>query len=541
MSLRPAQDLVAETSKFSLRNFFEKQQQEQQQLVRSPAELPIEGLPTLNSYPEVVSAHMRSSGHQIPMQPHMRLHGPTAIGAASGGLPPPKDGKFTFTGLMSVTTPIQAQHKILQQHQQQAAISAKHNTTPVDTGNDMMRLKAHVVSLNERLTQANANLSATSESVVRGNKALTTERAQFHSKYASLTKKLESIQKALAEAEALPKEDVKNTLRLNARVMELEADNENLVTTRAALQDLVDKADATNTTAMQLQEDNDQGFFQEQLDLQAAQAKETLYDQQTKFTDLAAQHSVLLDEKIHLERELEGKEALIDAAEVEVTAANDRAAASGLEVAELLAKVDASQLEIMQTDSLVDQLDAKLADARTQVDAEAEAEADMMEVAPTAGCCLETARCEEMENAAQVAQDKTNVACAHDYKRLHNEWQFIDSLARRARHSLTTGEPERVIVSHIYTGRCDTPTSEERFNLALHIGANPLTMGKSIDASYLHCPVATDAGVGVQDTLTAEGRTNAFVQAVSKDLKFSMDGSQALYASSATTGSALRI
>ena len=39
----------------------------------------------------------------------------------------------------------------------------------------------------------------------------------------------------------------------------------------------------------------------------------------------------------------------------------------------------------------------------------------------------------------------------------------------------------------------------------------------------------------------ASDRTNAFVQAVSADLKFHMDDSQALYKSSSTTGTALKI
>ncbi len=462
----------------------------------------------------------------------MRLNAPTMVGAASGGIPPPKDSKFTFTGLVSVTTPIQAQHKILQQHQQQASISAKSSVTPVDTGNEVIRLKAQVVSLNEHLAQVNANLSATSESVVRGNKALTTERAQFHLKYASITKKLEATQTALSQAETLSKEELDNSKRLSAKVLELQADKANLTSTSAALQDLLDLTDEGPTTATKCgTEGVNQELFQEQLDLYTAQ--------QAKFTDLAAQHSVLLDEKMHLERELEDKEMLLDAAETEVNAANDRAAASVLEVAEMAAKVGASQLEILETDSLVDKLDAKLATARIQ--AGVGSEVTMVDVTPTAGCCPATTRCEEMEKVAQDAQDATDGACEHEYKRLHNEWEFLDSLAKRARDALTTGEPERVMVAHVYTGRRDTPTSEARFNLALHIGANPLTMGKSIDESCLHCPVDTDAGADAPETQTAEGRTNAFVQAVSKDLKFSMDGSQALYASSATTGSALRV
>jgi hypothetical protein len=149
-----------------------------------------------------------------------------------------------------------------------------------------------------------------------------------------------------------------------------------------------------------------------------------------------------------------------------------------------------------------------------------------------------------MERAAREAFEKTNGASEHECARLHEEWKFLDGLARRARHALTSGAPERVMVAHVHTSATATTTDEEAFDLASHIGANPLVMGKTIDESCLHCqatPVATDAAEAPRDTSCAEARTNAFVQAVSKDLKFSMDGSQALYASSASTGMALRV
>ena len=533
MSLRPAQELVQESSKFSLRHFFEAQAP-----IRSPAELPTEGFPTLNAQPDLAPQSPPASAVAPPFpRPHASL-----IGA-----PPPKEGKFTFTGLMpAATTPIQLQHKILQQHQQQAisqaAANAKPTGTQADSGNEVLRLKAHVLSLNERLAQANASLTATSESVIRGNKALTTERAQFHAKYASITKKLEATQAALAEVEALPKEDVNNSKLLNAKVLELQLENEKLVATRDALEEqLSEKAAAAVEVEV------------EAATPIAIQAEEELRDLRAKFTSLAAQHSSLIDKHALLEHEIEAKEGLIEAIEAEATAANERAVGWEAQVDELKDQLEASRVEIAQTDDLVDTLDEKLAAARLATEeapaaeddaswtiAEREAEAVTVEAEATDSCCPATARCEEMERAAREAFSKTNGASEHECARLHEEWKFLDGLARRARHALTTGEPERVMVAHVYTGALP---SEAPFELASHVGTNPLVMGKTIDENCLHCQantIATDAEAP-RDTSCAAARTNAFVQAVSKDLKFSMDGSQALYASSASTGVALRV
>ena len=97
------------------------------------------------------------------------------------------------------------------------------------------------------------------------------------------------------------------------------------------------------------------------------------------------------------------------------------------------------------------------------------------------------------------------------------------------------------MVAHVYTSPDGANASEAPFDLASHIGANPLAMGRPIDDCCLHCAVDTGAAAAERDTTTAAGRTNAFVQAVSKDLKFSMDGSQAAYANSAKTGTAIRV
>ena len=117
MSLRPAQALVAEGSKFSLRTFFESSNGP----ASSPVEAPHEGLPTLS--PQMLSQQpMLPDPEHPPSPPSAASHPlagagllrPTSAPAASPG------GKFTFNGLMPTTTPVQLQHKLLQQHQQAA-------------------------------------------------------------------------------------------------------------------------------------------------------------------------------------------------------------------------------------------------------------------------------------------------------------------------------------------------------------------------------------------------------------------------------------
>ena len=234
------------------------------------------------------------------------------------------------------------------------------------------------------------------------------------------------------------------------------------------------------------------------------------------------------------EDELNEKRMQITSIESDLDAAVDRAEEAEMQVADLRQQMEASRLEIAQTDSLVDTLDEKLAAAR--------AEAAPAEAAEVGSCCPETMRCEELERIARDARDAANGADARESKQLHEEWQFLNGLAKRARHALNTGEPERVIVAHVYTGNA-VDASQERVNLSEHVAIQPRPMGKPIDSSCLHC--AVDIGAAnldvARDTATVEGRTNAFVNAVSKDLKFSMDGSQALYASSSTTGVALRV
>ena len=405
-------------------------------------------------------------------------------------------------------------------------ILTKPTALHADSANEVLRLKAQVVQLNETLILTNANLATTSDSVTRGNKALTTERAQFHAKYASLARKLEATKAALADMEALPKEDIKNAKLLNAKVLELQLENGKLTGTLAKA-----KAEAAIDASVQLAT----GAAGNPLGI--AEEAEALAALQEKFTSLSTQHSLLLGTHTELEASFAKATANLDAASANVGEANERAETWEMEVVALREQMKASQLEIVETNSLVDTLDEALATAR----AGAVTEAGAVE-----SCCPATARCEEMEKAARGARDQANGAGEHNCARLHEEWKFLDGLAKRARHSLLTGEPERVMVAHVYAGNAGgVEDAEASFALSQHVGIHPRPMGKPIEESCLHCAVnTTDTNATTEmarNASTPEGRTDAFVQAVSKDLKFSMDGSQALYTSSSTTGVALRV
>ena len=77
---------------------------------------------------------------------------------------------------------------------------------------------------------------------------------------------------------------------------------------------------------------------------------------------------------------------------------------------------------------------------------------------------------------------------------------------------------------------------------------NPLPMGSPYEQSFRLTRVGLDGAVmetgaaaenGTQSAVSI--RTSAFVKAISEDLKFHMDDSQALYKSSSATGAALKI
>ena len=550
MSLRPAQALVAEGSKFSLRTFFESGNSP----ASAPVEAPHDGLPTLN--PQLLSQQqlMLPDPEHPPSPPSSASHPfagagllrPTSAPAAS------IQGKFTFNGMMPTTTPAQLQHKLLQQHQQ-AAVQSGLASAPSKTGansndaNELLRLKAQVMSLTDRANQLNANLASTSESVVRGNKALTTERAQFHAKFAGVTRKLEATQAALAEAEAFPVEATKNAKLLNAKILELQEENHQLTQTRATLEATIE-ARAAEVAALH---DASQTAVGTQAALQAR-----CDDLTSKYGALAKQHSVVLSRQEELAEELDTHRALLTEAEARAEGA--------------MAQLEVTRIEAATADNLVDALDSKLADARmaaatgacnacgcddepkntTDADAqegegeEEEGEAEPMDegtatgAVPAQACCPKTMRCEALERAAMEAHGKMHCAEEADCERLAEEHRFADAMAKRARWSLMNDVEERVVVAHLYT---DSSCVEDALVnmpccLSASIRDNPLAVARPFDESLHLMRVGAAAAEG-----GASDRTNAFVQAVSADLKFHMDDSQALYKSSSTTGTALKI
>ena len=357
MSLRPAQALVAEGSKFSLRTFFESSSGasgasgggSNASPLHSSVDAMSEGLPTLN-------AHMQPSSQMMMMAPPLEPEhppSPTSLHplAAAGPLrptsaPAASPGKFTFNGLMPTTTQTQLQHKLLQQHQQAAVQSGLASATPktganINDANELLRLKAQVMSLTDRTNQLNANLASTSESVVRGNKALTAERAQFHAKFAGVTRKLEATQAALAEAEAFPVEATKNAKLLNAKILELQEENHQLTQTRATLEATIE-AKAEEVAALH---DASQTAVGTQAALQAQ-----CDDLTSKYGALAKQHSQVLARQEELTEELQEHQAALTDAEARADAA--------------VSDLEATKLEVATADQLVDELDAKLAETR---------------------------------------------------------------------------------------------------------------------------------------------------------------------------------
>jgi len=564
MSLRPAQALVAESSTFSLRTFFESK----------PTEAAPEGLPTLSAAP------MHAAPEPEPAPPSPPSYGAPrpAIGAAA---PAPKEGKFTFNGLMPTTTPIQLQHKLLLQHQQAAlqtasAANKPSALAPQQDANEVLRLKAQVLSLTDRMNQLNANLASTSESVVRGNKALTTERAQFHAKFASLTKKLEATQAALVEAEAAPQEALTHAKLLNAKVLELQEENGQLTQTRAQLE-----------TTLASKEEELKGVEELRASAELATGdrlalEERCEDLEGKYASLAAQHSLAIGRQEELGTELDECRLRLEATEADLGEANER--------------LEATKIDVATADQLVDELDAKLASARVAptgtcggtvhedakeylrqlakrrrgllddseevegyyADAsgvhfrgttipndewdemEREVEREMEAVPTEAACCPKTMRCEALECAASEAREKMHGAAEDDCEVLAEELRFADAMAKRARWSLESGAPERVMVAHVFADAADALADRAACcGLEAAVRDNPLPMGRPFDASFHLARV--DTAAAATEAAAATDRTTAFVQAVSADLKFHMDDSQALYRSSLTTGTALRM
>lgn len=382
----------------------------------------------------------------------------------------------------------------------------------VDTSVEVMRLKAQVVSLNERLARTSADLSNASASVKKGNMALTTERAQYLSEYATLLKTFNVTKTALSASMTAANEDTNHA----TEIQNLHCIKKTLATNNAELRESLTNAEADNI------------------------AKSMSIDAHTvKFTKMAAQHAVLLDERNTMTETLYDTQELLSVAESAIERAETREIAANIASDQLRVELEGLQRSPWAVEPPIDDLDGKVTTIGTATKSEGVVGVHVDDVFQATGYCPATVRCEEMEQAAKDAHNDINGASEHDYERLHSHWEFLNSLATRARHSLCTGEPEAVIVAHVYTGLCDAPISDARVNLALHIGPNPMPAGKTIDENYLHFLVDTNTGANLAD---GAGRTELYVEAVSEDLKEVMKTCQKTYKScAATTGMALRV
>ena len=537
MSLRPAQALVAESSRFSLRTFFE-------------AKAAAEGV------------GMPAPGGALPLH-----HGAPGGGLGGGGgatattaapsatsptLPPlstlPKfatkeHNKFTFNGLVM---PSSAQNATtasgIGPGLPAAAIASATASGGIDAiASENLRLKAAAHTLQEKVTQLTQHLATTSESVMRGNKALVAERTQFHAQYAALQDKLKDTQAALTDAEAVPKEAIKNEKLLTAKLLELQTENDRLAA-RADGEDALRELEATSA----------------------------------KFHALSARHSALLDKHERLQAEFEQQGVALEAAIEEASVAQTRA--------------DALHVEAATADALVDTLDAKLADVRavdptdgcgcssrgvadappapegeegdddddaseagteiktgaaagawTIAEREAEAEVEIEAPAPVAACCPKTMRCEELQRLADEALGFMDSCCDADAEVAHAKRNHLEAVARRAWASLASGQPEVATAVHLYTDPMQTDASvAPPLDLSAHIAPTALQKGANYETSLLGCQVPC-CETGSEYPNTTEGRTTAFVEAVSRDMKLSMDGSLAAYQNSMKTGEAVRV
>ena len=232
MSLRPAQALVAESSRFSLRTFFE-------------AKAAAEG------------GGMPAPGGAAPVHHSGGATATTAAPSATSPTLPPlstlpkiatkEHNKFTFNGLVM---PSSAQNATTASGVgpglPAAAVASATASGGIDAiASENLRLKAAAHTLQEKVTQLTQHLATTSESVMRGNKALVAERTQFHAQYAALQDKLKDTQAALTEAEAVPKEAIKNEKLLTAKLLELQAENDRLAA-RADGEDALKELEATS-------------------------------------------------------------------------------------------------------------------------------------------------------------------------------------------------------------------------------------------------------------------------------------------------------
>lgn len=508
MSLRPAQALVAESSRFSLRTFFE---------AKEAAGVPMLPLVGASSDPVLVSAPMGGGG--MPASPTL----PPLSNLPK--LATKEHNKFTFNGLVMPSN-AQATYGAMGAAgglSPGAVASAVSSTSSENVASENLRLKAQTHTLNEKVAQLTTHLASTSESVMRGNKALVAERTQFHTQYASLSEKLKETQALLIEAQAAPENAMKNEKLLTSKLLELQAENDRL---SASTGDVTER-----------------------------------------YANLAAQHSVLLEKHAALDTHHEQQAAMLTAAHAEVTAAQ--------------ALSDACRVEAAKADFLVDSLDAKLAEARTtgacggthapaavpepEPEAAAEPEADAAaapkeddgeapEPATTAAlpetaapdvaavACPKTLRCEELQRAATEAKSYAEMCCCNteEAEVAQERHGHLEAVAKRAWSALTTGNPETATAVHLFSDPLHEDAAPTT-NLLAHIMPTAFQRGAHYEDRPLCCARPCREIGSEYQALTTQARTNSYIEAVSRDLKLSMDASQLAYANSMKTGVAMRV
>ncbi len=518
MSLRPAQALVAESSRFNLRTFFEARE-----AAGEPMPPPLAGTGLVPSAPPPVAG---TTGAMPPSPTLPPLNNLPKLATR-------EHNKFTFNGLVM---PSSAQHTnsttgVAGGLSAAAVASAMSSASSEAIASENLRLKAQAHTLNDKVAQLTAHLATTSESVMRGNKALVAERAQFQAQYSALAEKLKDTQAQLVEAEAAPEAAMKNEKLLTAKILELQAENDRL------------SASADGSELLK-----------------------KLEESREMYSHLSAQHSVLLDKFMTLEDEHGQQTTMLNAAQAEVAAAQ--------------ALSDSYRVEAANADSIVDHLDAKLADARatgacggthavaapeeeeegeegeggdaaseagteTKTGAVLEAPIEAAEVpAPVAACCPKTLRCEELQRAADDAKSHAETCCGDD-EVAEVAWErhaHLQAVATRAWSALASGNPETATAVHLFSDPLHEDVASA-LDLSAHITPTAYQRGAHYEGHPLCCegPACCSETGSEYQALTTQARTNSYIEAVSRDLKLSMDGSQLAYANSMKTGVAVRV
>lgn len=517
MSLRPAQELVEESSRFSLRTFFESSasppppplsQSQSPQL--SHFTVPSEATGTVYTVPKsTIPINVEHALRHQPPSPYNNI--------ITASTPVSKEQKFTFNGLVATTTPIQKQHQFLEKHQQ-TNIKSRIPTEQGNDSNEVALLKAQVLSLTEQTNSLNANLDSTSESVIIGNKALRTERAQFHAKFAHITRKLQAAQAEIATGADIGHKTISDMEILNVEIKNLQTQILKLTATNAEL--ISDINDASVALNLEKCKHTDIGAECPPVNEQSQE----LLDQEAKYATLAAQHSLALQRQEQIGHELEEHKVLLSTASAEVDTVN--------------AMLDSNKLLMATTDQLVDELDERLALARMEPREPIE-----VPIAAVAVACPKIQRSEELKKCAEEARSAMHLATDENCERLGEEFRFAEAMAKRAVWSVEQNLPERVTVAHVYSDNASID-DDDCCCMNEYIQRTPLMLGKPFDEQINLARVnvhGTAVIMTPNDGKIITDRTNAYVQSISKDLKFHMDDSQALYKSSSSTGSALKI